>query len=71
VNSFRAGLFLLFTLPACLSAEAEPSGLLAQWNFDEGQGEVAEDHGGNGQPITVKGATWMKLGDGYALKFTT
>ncbi len=67
---FRVILFSLLSLPACLSAKAEPSGLLAQWNFDEGTGKVAKNHGGNGQPITVKGATWMKLGDGYALNFT-
>ena len=44
-----------------------PAGLLAAWNFDEGQGDVAHDSSGNGHDAKVFGAKWVKQGDGFAL----
>jgi len=46
---------------------AKPEGLLAEWNFDEGKGEVARDSSGNGRDAMVSGASWIKQGDGFAL----
>ncbi len=44
-----------------------PEGLLAEWNFDEGKGDVARDSSGNGRDAKIYGATWVKQGDGFAL----
>ncbi len=46
---------------------AVPEGLLAEWNFDEGQGDVAHDSSGQGHDAKVHGATWVKQADGFAL----
>ncbi len=44
-----------------------PAGMLAEWNFDEGKGEVARDSSGNERDAKIIGASWVKQGDGYAL----
>ncbi len=46
---------------------AEPAGLLAEWDFDEGKGDVAHDASGNGHDAKLHGATWVKQGDGFVL----
>ncbi len=46
---------------------AGPEGLLAEWNFDEGKGNVARDSSGNGHDAKLYGATWVKQGDGFAI----
>ena len=68
--------FLLSTVflsPICLSGDspifaAEP-GLVAHWNFDEGQGTVARDQSGNGNDGMVHDAKWLKNETGYCLEF--
>ncbi len=47
---------------------AGPKGLLAEWNFDEGKGNVAHDSSGNGHDATCHGTAWVKQGDGFALR---
>ena len=49
------------------AAPGPPQGLLAEWNFDEGRGDVAHDSSGHGHDATIHGATWVKQGDGFAL----
>jgi len=53
---------------AALPAAAEV-GLVARWDFDEGQGDVLHDRSGNGNHGKIHGAQWVRVGDGYALKF--
>jgi len=48
-------------------AAKSPGGLLAEWNFDEGQGDVARDSSGHGHDAKIYGATWVKQGDGFAI----
>ena len=55
-------------IPAYAQAPQE-QGLVAHYTFDEGQGDVAKDHSGNNNDGKINGATWEKLGEGYALKF--
>ncbi len=45
----------------------EPAGLLAEWNFDEGQGEVVSDSNSRGLNGKISGAQWAKHGDGFAI----
>ncbi len=48
---------------------AGPEGLLAEWNFDEGKGDIAHDSSGHGHEAKVYGATWVKQGGGFAMSF--
>ena len=45
----------------------QPAGLLGEWRFDEGSGNIAKDSCGNGHEVSVHGATWVKLDTGYAI----
>ena len=54
-------------LMSTAARSAEPTGLLAEWNFDEGKGDVAHDSSGNGHNAKIHGATWAKEGDGFVL----
>ncbi len=62
---------MLAIVVACMMSNAAwaagPEGLLAEWNFDEGKGEVARDSSGNGRDAKLFGATWVKQGGGFAL----
>ncbi len=53
---------------ASVALAAKPEGLTAEWNFDEGKGDVANDSSGNGHDAKLYGATWVKQGDGFALR---
>jgi len=50
------------------ASAAKPQGLLAQWDFDEGKGNIARDSSGNGHDAKVFGGDRVKQGDGYALR---
>jgi hypothetical protein len=58
---------------ACLCAmskatlAAGPVGLLGEWKFDEGKGDIARDSSGAGHNAKISGATWVKQGSGFAL----
>ena len=58
----------LLALISTTALGAEP-GLVAHWDFDAGKGDVLHDRSGNGNHGTIHGATWVKSGSGYALKF--
>jgi len=60
-------LFLMTVL--CASARGGPSGLVARWDLDEGQGEIAHDRSGNGNDGKIHGASWVRVGGGFALQF--
>lgn len=44
-------------------------GLVARWDFDEGQGTVVHDRSGNTNDGAIHNATWVKCGKGFALQF--
>ena len=48
---------------------AAQDGLVAHWDFNEGQGDALHDRSGNGNDGTIHGAQWVKTNDGYALAF--
>ena len=60
---------LLLCRMATPAKAANPAGLIAQWNFDQGQGNVLSDSSGNGNHGKIHGAKWARAGDGYALVF--
>src|SRR5947209_17721137 len=60
---------MLFLLGVPASAQA-PSGLIAAWGFDEGNGTVAGAGSGSGNAGSVSGAAWTTQGRfGNALVF--
>ena len=52
-----------------MAAAAPDRGLVLQWNFDEGAGQIARDTGGNGLHGRIVGALFRPRGDGFALEF--
>ena len=53
-----------------VAARAETEkGLVAQWNFDEGKGDMLHDRSGNKNHGKIHGAKWVKCAKGYALEF--
>ena len=63
-----AALCIALCTMAQVHAQAE-RGLVAHWNFNEGSGHVLHDRSGNNNHGKIHGATWVKVGGGYALKF--
>jgi uncharacterized repeat protein (TIGR01451 family)/PGF-CTERM protein len=49
--------------------QAQDDGLVAEWHFDEGSGNVLKDSSGNGNDGTIYGATWVEGKFGQALSF--
>ena len=43
------------------------SDIVAHWSFDEGQGDIAHDTGGNGHHATLSGARRVEQGSGHAV----
>ena len=56
---------------ACLAAGSVPAeeGLVAHFNFDEGSGTVVRDSSAFGNHGAIHGATYVIVGQGYALQF--
>ena len=56
---------------ACLAAGSVPAeeGLVAHFDFDEGSGTVAGDSSAFGNHGSIHGATYVAVGQGYALQF--
>jgi len=50
-------------------AEELRSGIVAWYTFEEGPGDQVRDRSGNANHGKVQGAAFVKLGEGYALKF--
>ena len=51
------------------SVWAAEDGLVAHWDFDEGKGDILHDRSGNKNHGRIRGAKWVKVGDGFALRF--
>jgi len=59
----------LLTVLVCACAQAAEEGLVAHYAFDAGSGEVARDTSGQNNHGSIKGgATFVKRGEGFALK---
>ena len=62
-------ILILIALLAPVQAQVQEEGLVAEWHFDEGAGNVVTDSSGNGYDGTVYGATWVDGKYGKALLF--
>ena len=60
---------LLLTIALLVPVQAQEDGLVAEWHFDEGAGNIAKDSSGNGNDGTIYGATWVDGKFGKALSF--
>ncbi len=60
---------LLLLVARVVCAAPDEAGLVACWDFDEGEGTVLHDRTGNGNDGTVHGASWVRVGTGSALRF--
>ena len=49
----------------CLAEQT--AGMVAEWRFDEGQGDVAGDTTGHHRDAQLRGATWAEQGGGFAV----
>jgi len=60
--------FLGLGLATTAQAQSD-AGLVAEWHFDEGSGNILKDSSGNGNDGTIYGATWTTGISGKALSF--
>ncbi len=67
----RARIFgvLICMLVAGMSVVRADEGLVADYTFGEGSGLVLKDSSGNGNDGKIQGAEWVKVENGYALRF--
>ena len=64
------GLCLAVIITGAVEArQVKEKGLVGYWSFDEGKGDMAEDHSGNENDGEIKDAEWVKGKVGFALKF--
>jgi len=56
-------------LSLSVTAWAQATAPVAHYTFDEGAGEVVIDTSGNGNNGTIHGAEFVKVADGYAMRF--
>jgi len=62
-----ACVLVLFSCVPLVESATSKEGLVAEWTFDEGQGEVARDSSGRGNDLALRGANWVKQGNGFAI----
>ncbi|MBI5833932.1 MAG: hypothetical protein HZB16_16690 [Armatimonadetes bacterium] len=60
---------VLLLLLACGLLRAQTPGLLGDWRFDDGAGDVVVDGSGQGNDGEVHGAAWVRGAFGTALRF--
>jgi hypothetical protein len=58
-----------FPLGAAATAAGPEDGLVVWYPFNEGTGSVAHDKSGHGLDAKIVGAQWVKLDQGFALRF--
>jgi PGF-CTERM protein/uncharacterized repeat protein (TIGR01451 family) len=61
-------IIMLAVMPAGVGAQID-EGLVAEWHFDDGSGNVLKDSSGNGNDGVIYGATWIDGKYGKALQF--
>ncbi|MDP3103731.1 MAG: LamG-like jellyroll fold domain-containing protein [Candidatus Methanoperedens sp.] len=59
MSRFSSVIGILITLALLMPVQAQEEGLVAEWHFDEGAGNVVKDSSGNGNDGTIYGATWV------------
>jgi|GEM_PF-4179605 hypothetical protein len=59
----------LVLLVVCVAVRISQAGLVAYWDFNEGNGDTLHDKSGNGNNGIIKGATWINGVAGNALQF--
>jgi hypothetical protein len=59
--------FLVIAATLARTTPAASNGLVAEWTFDEGRGDIAKDSSGNGHNGKLSGATWTPQGKGSAI----
>ena len=64
----RSAACLLFLLTVGQTL-AQPEGLVAAWDLDEGKGAWITDSSGNKNRGKLHGARWVEVGEGHALRF--
>ncbi|MFQ6062808.1 MAG: hypothetical protein ACE5J9_06490, partial [Methanosarcinales archaeon] len=62
-------IIILLFIPILVTAQTSDNGLVAEWAFDEGKGNIVKDTSGNGNDGTIHGATWVDGKFGKALQF--
>ena len=65
-SAIAFGIIIMLSMAAFAGLD---DGIVAQWDFDEGQGAVLADKSGKGNDGKIHGAEWVKAGNGHALKF--
>lgn len=68
----RAGVIVVLVcmlIAAVFSVARADDGLVADYTFSEGSGSLLKDSSGNGNDGKIQGAEWVKVENGYALKF--
>ena len=64
------GIMLIVLSAFSVSARAaREEGIAAHWDFDEGKGDILYDRSGNENHGKIHGATWVKCGKRYVLRF--
>jgi len=61
--------FFCFLSSLSASPPNKEVGIVAYWDFNEGSGEIVKDKSGNGNDGRIYGAKWVKIKNGFALKF--
>ncbi len=63
-------LLTAFILTPLVTLHAAEPALVAHWSFEEGAGEVLHDKSGNKHDGAIRGASWVRVGDGFGLQFS-
>lgn len=63
------GLVVMLLFVGTAIGEVSREGLVAEWKFDEGAGNILHDSSGNGNDGIIYGATWLETNEGYVLQF--
>lgn len=66
---FRILFVVLIAIALLVPVQAQEDGLVAEWHFDEGAGNVLKDSSGNGNDGIIFGASWVDGKFGKALSF--
>lgn len=69
MSTFSLVIGILITIALLMPVQAQEDGLVAEWHFDKGSGNVVKDSSGNGNDGTIYGATWVDGKFGKALSF--
>ncbi len=69
MSTFSLVIGILLAIALLVPVQAQEDGLVAEWHFDEGSGNILKDSSGNGNDGTIYGANFMEGKFGTALNF--